>query len=88
MTNKEEIEFAVARNASEVYGGQILHLSQQATPEAKESLDEAITKFSHAGYRLKLIAQKHQQHGDAKKAVHAWEARRNSLRRAGIELSD
>jgi hypothetical protein len=88
MTQKEAIEFTLARNASEDFGGKILHLSQQATPEAKELLDEAIAKFSQAGYVLKLIVQKHRQHGDVKRALHAWEARRSSLRRAGIELSD
>ncbi len=88
MTKNETIEFALARNASEECGGRILHLSQQATPEAKVLLDEAIAKFSQAGYKLKLIAQKNRQDGDVTRALQGWEARRNSLRRSGIGVPD
>jgi hypothetical protein len=87
MTKKETIEFALARSASEDGGRQILLLSK-ATSEDKVLLDEAIAKFRDAGYRLKVIAKKHRQDGDVKRALQAWEAHRNALRGTAIQFSD
>jgi hypothetical protein len=85
VTRSEEVEFSQTTGKMERAAAIALRLSGEMEAN-REEIADATREFREAGYKLKLIANKHRQHEDVKKAVRTWEASRSEMRSAGIDI--